>query len=392
MLTAICNGRIVTENIILDGKVLLIEDERILDIVDENKYDGGAWEVDAEGNYVIPGLIDTHSDMIELLIQPRPNTTIDFEIALKEAEKQLINQGITTMYHSISLYTDTTFGPNKMRTLPNVKKLLDLIASLNLRAHLIHHCVHLRYEIENVEALEFVREMVESKKIHEISFMDHTPGQGQYKDMNIYRETVMAYNKGNMDDQKFSKILEHHTQKQVVTVEDLKEIAKLAKQNNIPVASHDDDCLEKLVMNETLGVEISEFPITIEVAKEAEKRGFLTSVGAPNVLRGVSHSGNLSAQEAILNHSADILCSDYYPPAMLHAVFKMHDEFGVDLCEMVRLVTSNPAKAMKIDDDYGSIAPGKKADIVFVEVLDGYPVVTNVFVHGRSAAKLAYGR
>jgi alpha-D-ribose 1-methylphosphonate 5-triphosphate diphosphatase len=390
MRTAIRNGRIVTEDAVVEGKVLLLEDDLIKGIVKDDG-DIDAETVDADGGYITPGFIDTHSDMIEPLIQPRPSTTIDFEIAIREAEKQLITQGVTTMYHSISLYTDSTFGENKVRTLPNVEKLTKIVARLNAGPHLIHHRIHLRYEIENLEALPFVQRMVDEKLIHEVSFTDHTPGQGQYSDLAEYKNTVFAYSHGKVDEPLFEKIMAHHKEKRVADFDSLCKIAKTARQNGIPVASHDDDCVEKLETNRALGVEVSEFPINLEVAKEAKKRGFFTVIGAPNLLRGKSHNGNLSAAEAIENDVADILCSDYYPSAILHAVFKMHRE-GVELPRMIKMVTANPAKAMRIYDERGSLTAGKKADILMINEFDGHPTVTGTMINGRFAARLVYGR
>lgn len=391
MQTAIKNATVVLEDGLLQGKTVLVKDGIITDLVDERSRSGGGPVIDASGCYLLPGFIDSHSDMIETLIQPRPNTTIDFGIALREAEKQLVTQGITTMYHAVSLYTDDTFGDSKVRTLPNVKKLIGLVRDINAGAHLIHHRIHIRYEIENLPALPFVRTLLEKRLVQQLSFTDHTPGQGQYKNLAVYKQAVMGYGKGRMTEARFSELLEHHTAKQVADFTQLQELARIARENGIPVASHDDDCLEKLDINAALGVGISEFPITMEVAREAKKRGFYTVAGAPNVLRGLSHSGNLSARDAIHAHAVDILCSDYYPAALLHAVFKLHREDGMPLWEAARLTTINPANALGIGAQTGSIAPGKQADLVCVGLVDGCPVVRAVLVNGRTAAVLQYG-
>ena len=188
----------------------------------------------------------------------------------------------------------------------------------------------------------------------------------------------------------FEEVLEHHRNKKILSMEQLQELADLAHQNHITVASHDDDTVEKLQLNRQLGVDISEFPITEEVAKAAHEMGFYTIAGAPNILLGGSHSGNMSAAQAIQNQSVDILCSDYFPQALLHSLFVMCDKHGQTLPDMVNKVSLNPAKAMGIDKDYGSIEVGKKADLVIADILDGYPVVTHVLVDGQTTSRVEY--
>jgi len=385
---AIKNGRIVTPDQIIEGKTLLLDNDRIFDLC---QFDGTADKtIDAHGRYILPGFIDVHSDKIEQFIFPRPTAKFPFELALKECEKELLQLGITTIYHSFSLYKDELLGKSPLRTKESVLEMAELIADIQNRSHLIHHRFHLRLEIDNIAAFDIAKEMIARHLVHEISFMDHTPGQGQYRSLEVYRDTVEKYHGMENEGKTFDEVMEYHQNKEMLSFAQLKELSELAHANHITVASHDDDTVEKLEVNRQLGVDISEFPITEEVAKTAHDMGFYTIAGAPNILLGGSHSGNMSAAQAIQKGSVDILCSDYFPQALLHSLFVMRDKYEQTLPDMVNKVSLNPARAMGIDKDYGSIAPGKKADLVIADILDGYPVVTHVLVDGKTTSRVEY--
>jgi len=393
-LIAIKNGRIITPESIIENKVLMIENDRIVGFGDSSL--GAEKVIEAHGRYIMPGLIDVHSDKIEQYIAPRPTSYVDFEFALKVCERDLLGAGVTTMYHSVSLFGDEFFGSSPIRTKESVQKIADLIANIHQRNHLIHHRFHLRVEIDNLEAFDIVRDMIAQGKVHLISFMNHTPGQGQYRSYSAYKDTVSKYN-GNLGGKdaasmSIDDLKEYHSAKPKLSFEQLCELTELAHNAGIAVASHDDDTDEKLDINKKIGVDISEFPITLEAAKSAKERGFYTIVGSPNIVRGGSHSGNMSAADAILADSADLLCSDYYPATILHSVFYMHQKHGVPLHEMVNRATLNPAKATKTDRDYGSIEKGKKADLLIVDELEGYPVITHVLVDGKTTSRIEYRR
>jgi len=389
-LIAIENGKIVTPDDIIENQVLLIEKDKIVGFANDTI--GAEYVANAHGQYIIPGLIDIHSDKIEQYINPRPTSRMDFEFALKTCERDLLSAGITTMYHSLSLFRDEIFGKCTFRTKENVQKMADLISDIHHRNHLIHHRLHLRIEIDNLDAFDVVREMIIQGKAHLISFMDHTPGQGQYSNLAMYHDAISKYNGKEIGTLGFNGVLDYHKEKDVLSYEQLKELAAVAHKNGISVASHDDDTIEKIMLNKTLGVDISEFPITLEAARLAKSNGFYTVAGAANILRNGSHSGNLSATEAVLEDCVDIICSDYYPAALLHSIFLMYHKYDVSLPQMVNLATLNPAKAMKTDKEYGSVEPGKKADLLIVDVLDGYPVITHVFVDGRTTYRVEYRR
>jgi len=387
----ITNGQIITENGILKDHDLLIEGDVIKSIIKKGEIDREGVEevIDANNGFISPGFIDIHSDYIETMAAPRPTSLMDFNLSIRETEKILITHGITTMFHSLSLYNSSEFSYKPIRTAENVRKFVELIHKRHSCKHLIRHRFHARFEIDNFQEVENLKSYIKDDKVHLVSFMDHTPGQGQYRDLEIYRKTLKGYQ--DLTDKEFDTIIENNQKKEKLTIERIKEIANLALEKEIAIASHDDDSIEKLELVKSLGAMISEFPITLDIAKKAKEMGMFTIAGAPNVLLGGSHSGNLSATDAIINDTIDILCSDYYPPALLHAIFILHEKHGQDLSKMFNLVTINPAKAVNMDSIIGSIEENKKADIIIIEKInDDFPVITTVFVDGKLISKTNY--
>lgn len=387
----ITNGQIVTENEILQGYDILIKDDLIAKIAPHGEIIKSGFEeiVDARGGFVAPGFIDIHSDYIESMASPRPSTMIDFNLSMRETEKILVNHGITTMFHSLSLWKTDEFSHKPIRCIENVNKFAEVIQNTQNKKNLIRHRFHARLEIDNIDAVESLKNYIAQDKVHLISFMDHTPGQGQYRNIEIYKKTLRGYN--DFTDCELDSVMQHHGNKEKITVCMLKELSELANEKHIPIASHDDDSVEKLELIKSLGATISEFPITLKIARKAKEKGLFTVAGAPNILLGGSHTGNLSAAEAIANGTIDILCSDYYPAAMLHAIFILHKKYKEDLNHMFKLVTINPARAVKMDHDIGSIKENKKADILIIEKIDGdFPVITSVFVDGKLVSRIDY--
>lgn len=379
------NVDIVTRDEVLHDHEIYIEDGIIKEIAKKiNKPD--AEVVDGQGGILMPGFIDVHSDYIEQLAAPRVTSVMDFNLALYEFERELVTHGITTMYHSISFLKDT--GKKALRQPKNVRKMIELIDQSHKQLHLVHHRFHLRLELDNMDVVDDVVEYIQKGQVHLLSFMDHTPGQGQYRDLEIYKKSYL--NDEGMSEEQVQTQIRNLMNKEKLTLDKIQAIANYAKEKNIPIASHDDDSIEKLEIIKSFNATISEFPITMEVLKEAHEQGFMTVVGAPNILLGGSHAGNLSAKEAIESGCADILCSDYYPASLLHAIYRMTDS-GQELHEMVKKVTYNPAQAVGIEAEVGSIEVGKKADMLIVMRLpDKFPAITHVFVEGVQVSNMNY--
>lgn len=387
---AIINGVIVTEQRFLTNHIVLVVDNIIHAIVPETDVDLFDMEVlDARGGYVSPGFVDIHSDYIETIVSPRPTSVMSMNIGLRESERILMTHGITTIFHSLSYYGDDKYSHKAIRNPENVQKCVDAIYASHDEPHLIRHRLHARFEIDSIDQIPNLERNILDGKIHLLSFMDHTPGQGQYRNLEIYKNIMRGYR--SMTDQEADVLIQEQADKTKMTFDDIERLSRLAIEQNIAVASHDDDDVAKLQLVQSYGTTISEFPITLDVAKEAKKMSMQTIAGAPNILIGGSHSGNLSASEAIQAQVIDIICSDYYPPAMLHGIFELAKKYDEDLHRLFQLVTINPARAVNLDHEIGSIEIGKKADLLIIEQMeDGYPVVTTTMVDGSIIMQTNY--
>lgn len=413
-------GNVVTEDEVLPNHDIVIERGDIVDVVptlanaravrlkrdDETSapgnvvdYKTGLPVVDARGAYVTPGMIDVHSDYIESVASPRPGVVMNLLTSLYKADRELVAHGVTTIYHSLSVTGTHQFSNKLIRNFDNVRDLVEGIASMREgeeHDHLIRHRMHMRVELNSVMYESEIVGFLEGGKVDHVSFMDHTPGQGQYRDMLVYRETMKGYHEG-ITDEGVERLAaaEHAAEK--FTPDQLERMASLAHEHGVSVASHDDDSTDKLDFMQTLGATISEFPVDADTAREARARGMHTLAGAPNVMMGHSHSGNLSARKGVESGLIDMLCSDYYPAALIDAVFILHRECGLTLPEAFALVTVNPAKATGIDDELGSIRPGLRADILLVREIGcggrenvTTPAITRAFVGGNSVYRSHY--
>ncbi|HIU48342.1 MAG TPA: alpha-D-ribose 1-methylphosphonate 5-triphosphate diphosphatase [Candidatus Avimonoglobus intestinipullorum] len=391
------NAAVVLKDRVLGSASVLIQGHQIGEISENPDFAERftqAKQIDAAGAYLMPGFIDIHSDNIETVIQPRPQSMIDFELAMREQEKQPVNQGITTMYHSLSVLDlgikndQNLFKKGMVRTPENLKRLVGLIRTFHEGDHLIRHRFHCRYDITNTNGYDMVLDFIRNGDMQLLSFMDHTPGQGQYRDLELFKNHVLS---PQQNDAEKEEILSARMSRAKITAEQMTRAADMAAQAGIPIASHDDDSIEKLdYVTQKLHASICEFPVELAVAKEAHRRGMQVVVGATNVLMGRSHSNNLSALEAIQNGCADILVSDYFPAAILHAVFQLHERGVLTLPDAVNMATYNPAKAVGLSGRLGSIEPGKYADLLLVSKKGAVPVILSVFINGEEVTKIHY--
>lgn len=239
---AIINGNIVQEHGILKDHALLIEQERIYDIVPQAKL--ASMRIDevynAYGGYITPGFIDMHSDHIEAMAAPRPSSIMDMELAVYEFEKECCTHGITTMFHSVSIWEGV--GASSMRRPELVRQLADIIEKSHTQLHLIHHRFHMRFEIDNQKQFPLMLDYLRQKRVHLISFMDHTPGQGQYRNIEVYKSYVR--NARSMSEEEVAEEVARRMNSDKLTLENMQTAARLAKAQDISIASHDDDTIE----------------------------------------------------------------------------------------------------------------------------------------------------
>lgn len=332
--------------------------------------------IDAEGAYVMPGIIDIHTDAMDAEIVPRPGADIPVAVAFRELERKMCTCGITTVYHSLHLGYESAELQSRSRY--TRAEIFGQVHGSASRPSLIRNKIHLRFEVSGVHAYEQCLDLLREGSIDLLSVMDHSPGQGQFtKDK--FKEYMIAI--GKSEDQ-YLEELRARTNRPKVEGDQLETLVRVARQKGVPVASHDDDTIEKVDGMLALGIGICEFPINMETAKYATQMGMHVAGGASNILRGGSLSGNLDMTEAIREEAIDTLCSDYYPAAILHSVFKLHRDGVLPLHEAVNLATLNPAESVNLDKTLGSLEPGKEADLLIVRLQDGLPMVTHSMVGG----------
>jgi alpha-D-ribose 1-methylphosphonate 5-triphosphate diphosphatase len=369
------NARIVTPFGIRDGASLRVEKGVIAEIREGELV--GRQVIDGRGNYLLPGFVDLHSDAIEKGIEPRPNTFFPVDIAVFELDKKIASCGITTMFHSLS-FAELEVGLRSNSTAAGIiRQIKEFSHKLKVRTR-----VHARFEITDMGAVPFLEELIRDKLIHLFSFMDHSPGQGQFRDI-ISFKSYYGPVYGKSDTEMDSIIDRKLRAKEGDAQRAIAHLVGLCKEKGIAIASHDDDSREKMEWLKENGITMTEFPVNIEAVRAARENGISVCLGSPNVLRGQSQARNLSARDAITWGYGEILCSDYSPMTMLHAVLALERLGILQLHEAVNMVSLNPAEAVGIANRVGSLEVGKYADMILVDHSDEFPRILKTFVGGR---------
>ncbi len=381
---SIINARVITPNEVLENASVNIENGKIDSISDVNRAASSDFVIDANGSFLMPGIIDIHTDALDAEIIPRPGADIPIAIAFRELERKMSGCGFTTVYHSMHLGYES--AETHSRSKYSRKEVFETIFNEAKKHTLLNNKIHLRFEVSGVYAYESCIEFMEKGYVSLLSIMDHTPGQGQMT-KDHFMNYVMRLGKAK---EQAEAEYEERIRRPIIQGEKLEALINLAKKLTISVASHDDDTVQKVNYMHSLGVNICEFPINLETAKHAANLGMHVIGGASNILRGGSLSGNLNMKDALLQGVVDSLCSDYYPPAILHSIFKLHHEYELPLTKAVNVASLNPAKAVGIDSYTGSIEIGKDADLLLVKLHNGIPRVTHTIVKGDVVAQSSH--
>ena len=369
------NARVVLEDEIVLGTVR-IENGTIADVA-SSKSSVGAVE-DLDGDYLCPGLIELHTDNLEKHVQPRPKVYWPTSSALLAHDAQVVAAGITTVLDAIAVGGTLSEDVRDHLVRESSEAIHAFRADGLLRAD--HH-LHMRCEVAHKDVLTLFEPFKNDPLVRLVSLMDHTPGQRQF--VNLDKLRIYYKGKHHLDDDAFERMVEDRKQAQEMYSEKHRAIlAEMAREAGHPMASHDDATEEHVDEAVAMGITISEFPTTLLAAEAGHAKGMRTIMGGPNVVRGGSHSGNVSAGELAEAGVLDALSSDYVPASLLHGALLLNAQHGMPLPAALGTVTRNPADMIGMDDR-GRIAAGNRADLIRFRWLDdGVPVVRRVWREG----------
>jgi alpha-D-ribose 1-methylphosphonate 5-triphosphate diphosphatase len=361
------NARIVTRDEVFTG-VLRVEDGVIRDV--EHGTTAAREAEDWDGDYLLPGLIELHTDNLEKHLAPRPGVQWNTDAAFVIHDAQVAAAGITTVFDALAIGSRPNTGLRgrdlQMQCAGSLKRLS---ARKLLRAE---HFLHLRCEIATADVVDMFDALCTHPLLRLASVMDHTPGQRQWHDREQWRRFQERH--GKLSDEHVANALaELSIEQERYADPHRSEIVARCKRLGIPLASHDDTLIEHVEQARAEGIVLAEFPTTRIAAEAAHALGISTIMGAPNIVRGGSHAGNVSALELAKAGLLDILSSDYVPSSMLTAVFDLVDQAGWSLPHALATVSAEPARTAGLHDR-GAIEAGLRADFVRVTMLDSLPV------------------
>jgi len=370
------NARIVLPHAVVEGTIAIAAD-RIVEIMPDRHFAEG---VDLHGQWLIPGVIDLHTDYLEKEINPRPKTDFPLPIAFHMMDQRALACGLTTVLGAVRFSND--HGADSSR---RTRYGLDLAEAYEeqRRTSLARHLLHVRWDTNFMPVDELLAEMARFTCLGNIVFNENIPGERQFKDLDELARRRAARGDKSIEEARAeldARIAQGRAINNRTQVRD-------AFAGKICLGSHDDATVEHVIEAKEMGCTLAEMPTSLVAAQKAKELGLFVCMGAPNYLRGGSHCGNLSAVEALELGLVDAFCSDYHFPSLLGAVALLMQR-GTSPADAVRLVTLNPAKILGQDADLGSIEVGKKADLVAFHLRGEYPIVSAAWVDGRQKLRL----
>lgn len=370
------NARIVLPDATIAGSVV-IEHDRIAEILPDRHFAEG---VDLHGQWLIPGVIDLHTDYLEKEINPRPKTNFPLPIAFHMMDQRALACGLTTVLGGVRFSNDR----DKESTLwsGNGLALAEAYEELR-RTALARHYLHVRWDTNFQPVDHLLEAMTKFECIGNIVYNENIPGERQFQDLEELArkraargDKTIAEARAELDERiRIGRSINNRPQ------------VKAAFEGKICLGSHDDTTIEHVIEAKAMGCTLAEMPTSLVAAKKAKELGLSVCMGAPNYLRGGSHCGNLSAVEALEHGLVDAFCSDYHFPSLLGAVSLMMSR-GMSPAAAVKLVTLNPARILGFDKDFGSLEVGKKADLVAFSIRGNFPFVSATWVDGRLKLQL----
>jgi len=377
--TIFANARLILKDEVVAGS-LVIADGFITDINQGTSVPKGSF--DLQGDYLSPGLVELHTDNVERHLEPRPKVSWPFRAAILAHDRELAGAGITTVFDAIrvgSMVSDTGAGSGKYaRQMTN--EIMAVRAAGLLR---ISHHIHLRAEVCSETLIDELDEFSTEDRIGIVSIMDHTPGQRQFVDLSKFETYIRG--KRSYTDTQWGAYLEflYELQARLGKSHEAATVAA-AKRLGATLASHDDTTVDQVATSHAYGVRVAEFPTTVAAADACHANGIATIMGAPNLIRGGSHSGNVAAADLAQMDRLDILSSDYVPAGLLMAAVQLGDIWG-NLAGGMRTVTDTPAQAVGLTDR-GTLAVGQRADLIRFAVKDKTPVLQETWSAGKRAS------
>jgi alpha-D-ribose 1-methylphosphonate 5-triphosphate diphosphatase len=376
--TVLTNARVVTPSDVFLGTVLL-RAGRIARIDQGASMLPGAQ--DLEGDLLVPGLVDVHTDNLEKHMMPRPGVRWSPRAALLAHDAQVAAAGITTVLDALCVGEVEHADQRDQMFRDGVAELRALAPRGLLRAE---HFLHLRCEISVDGMQASFAHVADDPLVRMVSLMDHTPGVGQFADIEKYKRKN-ARSLGMNEQEAEAYVARRWAMRAKMREPNRAAILAAVAGRAVALASHDDRTEEEVADWAGAGIGISEFPVTEAAARAARTHGMGIVAGAPNIVRGGSHSGNVRAADLVREGLVDVFASDYVPAAMLSAAMLAHETLHLPLPAAISTVTQRPALMVGLTDR-GAVAAGLRADLVQVHLADGHPLVRQVWREGRRIA------